>query len=65
MLVIPSDMRDDFNGDLSSLSRTVLKTWLNASFPSARVMDTMVDDKEWLVGFEGMDGWKLKGKVMS
>ena len=49
MSVIPSTMSDDFNAEESSLSRTSLRTWLNASFASAQVVDTMVDGNT--------DGW--------
>jgi hypothetical protein len=46
--VIPSSLSDLFKEDESPLSSTVSRTWLNASFASARVIDTMMDGG-WLV----------------
>jgi hypothetical protein len=41
--VIPSSLSELFKEDESPLSSTVSRKWLNASFASARVIDTMMD----------------------
>jgi hypothetical protein len=48
MSVIPSSMSALFSEDESPLSRTLSRTWLNASFDSARVVDTIMDGG-WLL----------------
>jgi hypothetical protein len=65
--VIPSSLSELFKEDESSLSSTVSRTWLNASFASARFIETMMDGG-WLVqvGRRITDDleWITIGKVM-